>query len=171
MKFRLTVLMALVLCLLVGCANDPNAPTGYVTASGEAADYMFFVPDSWTVDMTTGATSAYYSAEDPSSISVMTWQLDPLNMTLEEWWAINLEDINMVFQNVTVETTENITLGQVHGVKYVYTAKLGEYNYKIMQAATVRGGYVYLVTYTSLSDTYDTHLEEVDAMLGFFTFR
>jgi len=171
MKLRWILLTAVMLCLLTGCAGDPDAPTGYVTASGEAADYMFFVPDDWTVDMTTGATGAYCSAEDPSSVSVMSWELDAPDTTVEEWWKDNLADIEMVFQNVAVEAEENITLDQVHGKKYVYSAQLGEYSYRILQAAAVRNGYVYLVTYTSLADTYDSHLEEVNAMLGFFTFR
>ena len=61
MKHILTLILALSVLFLTGCDRDANAPTGYKTASGEAADYYFFVPDDWTVDMATGATSAYCS--------------------------------------------------------------------------------------------------------------
>ena len=171
MKHILTLILALSVLFLTGCDRDANAPTGYKTASGEAADYYFFVPDDWTVDMATGATSAYCSAEDPSSVSVMAWELPNTDTTLDQWWEMNLEDITMVFQNVTVEEPENVTVGGVHGQKYVYTADLGDFSYKIMQTAAIKSGSVYLITYTSLADTFDSHLEEVGNMVAFFQFR
>ncbi len=174
MKHTLTATLATVLCasmlLLTGC-GDTEAPTGFQTASGEAADYAFFVPDDWTVDMTTGATSAYCSTEDPSSVSVMAWELPNTDTTLDEWWAMNLEDISRVFQNVEAAPPETLTLDGVHAQKYVYTADLGEFSYKIMQTAAIKGGSVYLVTYTSLVDAYDAHVGEVDQMIGFFRFK
>lgn len=163
--------LALAMTAMTGCDADKNAPTGYKTASGEAADYVFFVPDDWTVDLTTGATSAYCSTEDPSSISVMTWELPNTDTTLDEWWQMNLEDISMVFQNVEPAEPENLTIGGIHGQKYVYTADLGEFSYKILQAAAIKSGSVYLITYTSLADTYDAHAEEVNNMISFFLFR
>ena len=123
------------------------------------------------MDLTTGATSAYCSTEDPSSISVMTWELPNTDTTLDEWWQMNLEDISMVFQNVEPAEPENLTIGGVHGQKYVYTADLGEFSYKILQAAAIKSGSVYLITYTSLADTYDAHAEEVNNMISFFLFR
>ncbi len=173
MKRKMTALLAAMMMtglIFTGC-GDTEAPTGYQTASGEAADYAFFVPDDWTVDMQTGATSAYCSAEDPSSISVMSWELPNTDTTLDEWWTMNLEDISRVFQNVEVAEPETLTLGGAHAQKYVYTADLGEFSYKIMQTAAIKGGSVYLVTYTALTETYETHVEKVNQMLGFFLFR
>ena len=171
MKRFLTLALALAMLTITGCNADADAPTGYKTASGEAADYAFFVPDDWTVDLTTGATSAYCSTEDPSSISVMAWELPNTDTTLDEWWEMNLEDISMVFRNLDVAAPETLTLDGVHAQKYVYTADLGEFSYKIQQTAAIKGGSVYLVTYTSLADTYDAHLEEVNNMLSFFLFK
>ena len=171
MKRILTLLLTLSVLCLAGCDKDANAPTGYKTASGEAADYFFFVPDDWTVDMATGATSAYYSEEDPSSVSVMAWELPHSDTSIDEWWEMNLEDISMVFQNVEVAEPENVTMGGIHAKKYVYTATLGEFSYQILQAAAVKNGSVYLITYTSLADTYEAHAEEVNNMIAFFQFR
>lgn len=170
MKKILALLLAVSALALTGCNSDNEAPTGYKTASGEAADYTFFVPEDWTVDLSTGATSAFYSTDDPSSVSVMVWELPHTDTTLDEWWEMNLEDISLVFQNVAVEEPENVTMDGVYGKKYTYTADLGEFSYKIQQTAALHGGSVYLVTYTSLADTYDAHLEEVNNMLSFFTF-
>ena len=169
-KKSIALVLTLSVLTLAGCGADSEAPTGYKTASGEAADYTFFVPEEWNVDLTTGATGAYCSTEDPSSVSVMAWELPNTDTTLDEWWAMNLEDISLVFQNVAVGEPENVTLDGVHGQKYTYTADLGEFSYKIQQTAAIRGGSVYLVTYTSLADTFDSHLEEVGNMLSFFRF-
>lgn len=170
MKKSIALCLVAAALMLTGCNSDNEAPTGYKTASGEAADYTFFVPEEWTVDLSTGATSAYCSTEDPSSVSVMAWELPHTDTTLDEWWEMNLEDISLVFQNVAVEEPENVTMDGVYGKKYTYTADLGEFSYKIQQTAAIKGGSVYLVTYTSLTDTFDTHLEEVGNMLSFFTF-
>lgn len=171
MKRILTLILALSVLFLTGCDRDANAPAGYKTASGEAADYFFFVPDDWTVDMTTGATSAYYSVEDPSSVSVMAWELPHSDTTIDQWWEMNMEDVTRVFRNVEAAAPENVTMGGVHAQKYVYTADLGEYSYKILQAAAIKGGSVYLITYTALADSYEAHLEEVNNMIAFFQFR
>ncbi len=168
MKKSIALCLVAAALMLTGCSGDTEAPTGYKTASGEAADYTFFVPEEWTVDLSTGATSAYCSTEDPSSVSVMAWELPHTDTTLDEWWEMNLEDISLVFQNVVVEEPENVTMDGVYGKKYTYTADLGEFSYKIQQTAAIRSGSVYLVTYTSLADTFDTHLEEVGNMLSFF---
>ncbi len=168
MKKSIALGLVIMALALTGCSGDTEAPTGYKTASGEAADYTFFVPEEWTVDLSTGATSAYCSPEDPSSVSVMAWELPHTDTTLDEWWEMNLEDISLVFQNVVVEEPENVTMDGVYGKKYTYTADLGEFSYKIQQTAAIRSGSVYLVTYTSLADTFDTHLEEVGNMLSFF---
>ena len=77
----------------------------------------------------------------------------------------------MVFQNVEAAEPENLTMDGVHAQKYVYSADLGEFSYKIMQTASIRSGSVYLITYTSLADTYESHLEEVNNMISFFRFH
>lgn len=155
------------LLLLAGCDKDPNAPAGMKTASGEGADYTLFVPEDWTVDITTGATGAYCSNADTSGVLVTTWDLPHTDTTLDEWWETNLQEIQDVYRDVNVEGSENILIDGNHGVKYTWTGTLGAYTYRVMQAATTKNGSVYLFTYTSLPDLYESHMEEVDQMLEF----
>ena len=96
-KKTLCILAAVLLLSLSACNKDTTAPAGFVTASGEAARYSFYVPKEWTVDLSTGATSAYFSTEDPSSVSVMTWELPASDTTLDDWWSMNQEDIQMIY--------------------------------------------------------------------------
>lgn len=164
-KFLIIALSAVL--LLAGCNKDPDAPTGMKTASGEGADYTLFVPDDWTVDITTGATGAYYSNADTSGVLVTSWDLPNTDTTLDEWWETNLDEIQNVYTDVTVEDSENILIDGNHAVKYTWTGTLGDYTYRVLQAATIKNGNVYLFTYTSLPDLYESHMEDVDQMLEF----
>ena len=170
-NLRIIAASLLVALSLSACGQDPNAPAGFITASGEAAGYSFYVPKDWTVDLSTGATSAYFSTDDPSSVSVMSWELPASDTSLEDWWAINMEDIQMVFQNVEIISETDTTLDGVYAKTYVYAASLGEYTYTIQQTAAIKGYELYLITDTSLSDSFAAHEEEVTQMLQYFTFN
>ena len=142
-----------------------------VSATDEKADFCLYVPDEWQIDYSTAAAGAYCSASDPSSVSVMAWDLDYTDTTVDDWWAANVDEVNVVFDNFTLESEENITMSEVYGKKYTYTASLGNFNYKIMQAACIKGSSVYLFTYTSVPENYDLHTEEVAQMLQHFIIK
>lgn len=63
---------------LCSCKNpaDSFAPKGFMKISPENADYVLYVPDSWTADLSTGVTTAYVSAKDRSNISFMAFEAD-----------------------------------------------------------------------------------------------
>ena len=175
LKISLVIVLLLCAAALASCGantNDPYAPpTGMISATDEKADFCLFVPDEWQIDYSTAAAGAYYSASDPSSVSVMAWELDYTDTTLDDWWATNVDEITVVFDNFNLESEENITMSEVYGKKYTYTATLGNFNYKIMQAACLKGSTVYLFTYTSVPENYDRHTEEVAEMLQFFVIK
>lgn len=171
-KILLLGVIAVFATSLASCESDEFAPpAGMISASDEKADFYFYVPDEWTVDYSTAAAGAYYSANDPSSVSVMAWELEYSDTSLDEWWSVNQEDLNLVFQNVAIETEENMTINDLYAKKYVYTATLGEYDYKIMQAACIKDATVYLFTYTSVVDNFDSHLDDVAQMLEFLIIK
>lgn len=173
-KLLLILLLAGMTLSLASCnkSNDEYAaPSGFMTASAESADFYFYVPDDWTVDYTTAAAGAYFSASDPSSVSVMAWDLEYSDTTVDEWWELNQGEIESVFQNFNLESEENTTINNLYGKKYTYTADLGNFSYKIMQAACVKNSTVYLFTYTSLPENYDAHIEEVNQMLDFLIIK
>ena len=180
MKRILTSALALLLALLTipalaSCSKkgEYDPPTGWQAASDEKADFWFYVPDSWTVDYSTGAAGAYYSAADPSSVSVMAWELPNTDTTLDEWWAMNRDEVEKVFSNFSLESEENMTLTRdnLYAKKYVYTAELGGYGYRYMQVAALKGTSVYLFTYASVEENYEKHLGDVDDMLGFLIIK
>jgi len=174
LKTALVIVLLMFAATLTACGNgnDPYAaPAGMISATDEKADFCLYVPDEWQIDYSTAAAGAYYSASDPSSVSVMAWDLEYTDTTLDDWWATNVDEVNVVFDNFNLESEENITLSEVYGKKYTYTASLGSFNYKIMQAACIKGSSVYLFTYTSVPENYDLHTEEVSQMLQHFIIK
>lgn len=167
----LTLILVSLMLALVSCGGDSEAPAGMKTASGEAADYVLYVPDDWTVDLVTTATGAYYSTDDPSNISVTAWELDHTDSTVEDWWEVERADIDLVFENVEIVAETNTTIDGIAAKKYEYTASLGENNYKIMQVAAVKKSVVYVFTYTSVVDGYDLHLDDVNMMLDYMQIK
>ena len=109
--------------------------------------------------------------EGTSSVSVMAWELEYTDTTIDEWWELNQGEIQAVFQNFELETSENTTVNDLYAKKYIYTASLGEYNYKIMQVACVKNSTVYLFTYTSTDKLFDSHLDEVNKILEYFSLK
>lgn len=174
MKIALVIVLLMCAAALASCGNSNDQyapPTGMISATDEKADFCLFVPDEWQIDYTTAAAGAYYSASDPSSVSVLAWDLEYTDTTVEEWWETNVNEVGIVFDDINVESEENITMSDVYGKKYVYTASLGDFQYKIMQAACIKGSSVYLFTYTAIPENYDLHTEDVASMLEFFIIK
>lgn len=175
LKISLVIVLLMCAAALASCGNnagDPYAPpTGMVSATDEKADFCLFVPDEWVIDYSTAAAGAYYSASDPSSVSVLAWDLDYTDMTIDDWWETNMDEVSGVFGDINIETEENITMSDVYGKKYVYTATLGDFQYRILQAACIKSSTVYIFTYISVPENYDTHIEDVSEMLQFFVIK
>lgn len=171
-KLLVSVLCALAL-ILCACGEkaEVEIPDGYQLASDGAAEYYFFVPQGWTVDITSTATSAYVSSTDPSSVSVMTWSSSLSDMTLEDWWNSFIPDFEKIYSDFTVESEENMLLGGQAARSVVFTASLGDVDYKFRQISSVRDSVVYVMTYTSTAQAFDLHTEEVSEMAEHFEFK
>ena len=93
--------------------------------------------------------------------------------SLDDWWALNREEVEKVFSNFNLESEENLTLTKdnLYAKRFVYTADLGGYSYRYMQVAAVKGTSVYLFTYASVPENYEKHLDAVDEMLGFLIIK
>lgn len=56
-------------------------------------------------------------------------------------------------------------------MQYIYTGTLSDLTYKIMQLVAIKDNTLYIFTYTATVDKYDTHIEDVIAMLDYFCFK
>ena len=166
-KITAITLLTLILAVsFVSCRRGADVPDGMKLASNEKADFTLYVPESWTVDMAEAAVSAYCSKSDPSSVSVMAWELEHTDTSLDDWWELNISEIRNVFSNVEVINEEDTVVDGLFAKKYTYTASLGDYDYTIMQTACIKKTTVYLFTYESIPENFDAHLGEADDMLA-----
>ena len=175
MKTRLLLAALAALLVLSGCAAQSDVPTGMARASDEIVDYDLFVPDDWVIDQTGGAVSAYRSAQDPASVSVMVWNLPYADNTLDDWWKSYKDEFSLVFEEFTLLSEEDMILDSVAARKYVYTGKIAENTYRYTQVAAVRRGSVYLMTFTELAnqseETAAEHEKEFAEIQQFFRWR
>ena len=175
MKCR-SILAALLAAMMLGsCASQSDVPTGMARASDEIVDYDLFVPDEWVIDQTGGAVSAYRSAKDPTSVSVMVWNLPYADNTLDDWWKSYQDEFSLIFEEFTLLSEEDMILDSVAARKYVYTGKIADNTYRYTQVAAIRRGSVYLMTFTELAsqseETAAKHAAEFAEILEFFRWR
>lgn len=171
-KRFLAAVMAAAALTFASCAKgNADVPAGMVSAGGEMTDYELFVPDDWTVTPGSGVVSAYKSTQDPTSVSVMAFQVPYADTTVEDWWEMYKEDFTLVFTEFQEESSENVLLDGVHGQKYVYTGNLGKYSYRYTQVAAIRAGGVYLITITELAESETDHTEEIAKILENFRWK
>ena len=183
-RITLTLLAAVLALSLCACgeAADPDAPEGMKKADAAAVNYTLYVPDSWTVDMSTGVVSAYASQTDRANIAFTGFALEDRTTTLDSFWASYSEDFkstfgdSMFYYNEKGEETAEpfaakTTLGGIEANKYVYRAKVTGEVYKFMQVTCIAAGTVYIFTYTAVEGAYDSHLSEVNDILNNFRFN
>ena len=175
-KTAVLALLIVLMISLVSCGEESDIPDGMKEASGDAAVFDMFVPESWIVDLQTGAVSAHVSETDRSNVSVMAWKLKSSSDTVDDWWEIHSEELSTAFPDMSEVEIDTATLGGVAAKKYTYTVSLnGEegtednaggagssaVEYKYMQIAAVKSGSVFVLTYTAEPDNFDGNLDDV----------
>lgn len=178
MKKIIALLLATVLmtAALASCAKEETTvPAGMKEASSDSANCDFFVPKNWICDVSSGATTAYYSTSDASNVSVMSFSAERSDYTVENWWENFQTNFEEVYSDFEVISSENTILDGNAAMKFVYTGVLEGRTYQFMQVVSIQkvslsAPQIFIFTYTSLPDTYDSHLEDVQMMLDNFKF-
>ncbi len=174
-KIALLTAAVLIMTAFLSCsaANDDEIPYGMQLIDDEVVDYKLYVPEDWTPSISTGAVGAYYSSDDPTSVTVMMWN-DDLNATLDEWWEGYQEEFEAVYEDFTVISTDSATLGGVSAMRYEYTGTFAGTELHYIQYVCMRYSLsvsaVYILTFTSTEANYESHLEELSDIVDNFTF-
>lgn len=181
MKLRYTaillVLLTLISCVFASCdtsslnPNDGWVPYGYQLASNENVDYTLFVPNSWTVDISTGVLTA---STKGGNITMVASAIES-DVTLGSFWeeyAGQFETTFAEFAYVSKPEGENMILsnGKVSAKKYVYSATVSGTSYQFMQVTAIVNETLYLFTFTALADSYDSLVETVNEILSYVSF-
>lgn len=141
--------------------ENVNAPEGYVTVSSEFVDYTIFIPKDWTPLINTGATAAH--APQSPSITVIASAFSTEIENAEEYWTGYEADLISTFGSITYVSQENkfemCKLDGYDARKYAYTLSISGESYTYEQYMTIRGGYIYIITFCSPSDMINDSLK------------
>ncbi len=172
MKKIISLILAgvMLVCAFGGCAKEGDVPSGFKRASNEVCDFDFFVPETWTVSLSDGTVAAFCSPTDPSSISVMPAEMEYADSTVDDWWSTHKADFESVYDEFTLLSEEEATLGGIAGKSYTFTAKLGENAYYFEITAVVKHSRIYMMTFTSTEELYENHTDTLDAVKEHFCF-
>ena len=156
---------------------DADAPAGMQLASNDDVAYRFYVPENWILDTKLPTSAAYCSESDRSNVSVTVYMPEVDQMTAEEYWALCLADLNgespedAVIRNMELLSDTQGELGGRPAHTYVYRGEVAGKTYRFSQTIAAYRGMVYTLTYTAAEDVFDSHLDELEAMISAFVFR
>lgn len=170
----LTLAAVIAALTLVSCSSgeETDAPLGYKEISSDDVTYDLFVPEEWTADISTGVTSAYYSGQDPSKISLIAFELDGSITSINDYWAKYEPDLKAIFTDFAyVGEPDEGKLDGIPAVQYTYTGSMSGTLYKFMQVVAFKDATVYIFTYSAAADTFDSHITEVIDILANFKFH
>lgn len=172
MKKLLTTALCLIICInLASCGKSDDVPDGMQLASGDAANYYLYIPEDWTVDLQTGATTAHVSSSDRSNVGAYSWALEYTDDTVETWYERQLEDMSAAFEDYAEQSVTDTVMDGANAKEYVFTAKLGGEERIYRQTAAVKGGTVYVITYSTTPDLYEEHSDDAYRIVEEFRFK
>ncbi len=158
----------------------PAAADGMYEVSDPAVSrYRLYVPLSWEKDLSTGITTAKKGNEAAVSLSYEVPEVD----NIPDLWEARKATYAEIYENFTVVTEEceadpvekledvTVFLGEVPAVRYVYTFTVNGEAYKAAEIVTIKGVYIYTLTYTAKADCYATYWEDLTRIQERFVFR
>lgn len=152
--------------------NNPETVDGWQLASNLKYEYSFYVPKSWTVDKSGEVPVAYCPQTsawslDRSNVTVMSYVLSE-PMTAKDYWEKTKGEL--VYEYEVRSTDDTVTLGGLSAYAVEYEIGLTGMKYLVKQVFCATSNMVYVFTYTSTNDYYDSHMNTVNEMLRMFAF-
>ncbi len=154
-------------------SDKVEAPEGMKLASTDKRPYRFFVPDAWLIDTRSSLSAAHFSDEDKSNVSVQGHMSTGASPDLEAFFeSYELKYKNLYGDNYKLlSKVDDAKMGEYKAIQFVFTVKSGSSEYKLMQTVCAKGEMYYIFTYTSTPELFDSHMSDVERMLGAFTLR
>lgn len=162
--------------------SDVKTPDGMKLISTDHVAFRFFVPTAWENDMENQAFLAWTTETDGSrsNVSMLTYMPAYDGYSVDDYWTDmcdepyrnTLPSFALLSMDDEGEPGgEAGKLGDRDAKLYTYTYELGGNHYKTRQAVCVYATSIYVLTYTTLEQHFDSHLAEVDAMQAAVVFR
>lgn len=187
MKFLRCICVVFAAMLLCGCAAEDNwVPKGMQIVQNENTkdEYTLYVPDDWTVDLSTGVTSAYAADRSNVIMTVTRLSTDDRYMKVSEYWSKYAQDCRNTFSDFRYLNVEEgkeqpadadagvaVTLGGSAAQKYTYAFTVTGTEYQCISVICIRGGDAYMLHYTAMTANFEKHTEEVEKIITNFAFN
>lgn len=167
------VLLIAVILSAAGC-SDSEIPNGYIEISSSSTPYRIYVPKSWYNNSSGGQISAYYSAQDKSNIGMtaMIQDYDRGLVTVDDYVAAADGSLSALLPAYSRDGDfTDALLGGLEAKSFEYRATVDGTDYRFRQVVALKGYDFYIFTYTAEADRFESHLEEVDAILSYISFK
>ena len=179
MKKILALCLCTLLCLgFVACTgqNDINVPMGMMLASDpELPNYVLMVPNDWTVESTTGTTTAYYrdnlSNHVLATFSATFNSPESADVTANSYFDSFVEEHTQALGEIEDIVSSECLLDGKSAMKYTYSTTFGETEYKFWQVICIYDGIIYTLTYSATADCFDNYAEDMSLILTNFYFK
>ena len=153
-------------------AGDEDAPEGMKSAAGDDVAYRFYVPENWTIHYDQSIYSAV--AEDKTSVSVVPYMPATDSMKVSEYFEMSRVMMEKMAENDgyrLISDIEKVDLGGREATVYEFVFRVGGVDYHYRQYIAAYKSMIYCMTYTATEETFDLHLNELEAMVSAFQFR
>lgn len=177
------LLLALTLTLVAcggGEVSTNEIPEGFLLAENEGADYLFYYPESWTLDRhDAGMTSAFVSETDYSNVSVTAFtaslEYPDLVSYAENYYFKQFQDN---FNDLTVEKNQDgslkrsvMKIDDCDAIAVNYSATFSGESYSFRVWLISYNGYIYSVLYTAKAAAFEQNLEPATKIAEYIRFR
>ena len=172
MKFKKIIILALVVCTVISlaaCSSKSEAPDGMKNVAREENPFNLYVPQSWMTN-SGDVVGAYYSIYDKSNITIMPYGGD-FASTDEYWEDFKTRCAAEFAEFEVIKEKENKVVAQRNAHQFVYKLKVDGTAYQCQQTVLSYGNLLYVITYTATADVYESHLADIENMLGVFEFK
>ena len=150
--------------------TDKHTPEGMEIASADHIEYRFYVPKTWVCNAESGASEAYYPESGKSNVLLTSYVPETFTSIPDYFVQCEAEYIATLPEYERMSESER-TVDGLSAYTYTYQTVVDGIEFRIMQTLFYYSESVYSLTYTALSDNFDLHLEDVEAMLDAFSFR
>ncbi len=148
---------------------DENTPDGFYLASHTKYEYRLYVPDTWTVDTKSMIPSATFSDVDVSNISLSTFTVNSGVPDGKSYWEQFKKNYGYELTEVTFN--ESAKLGKYDALEVEYITDISGLVFHVKQVYLSTPSLIYIFTYTSDTEHYDQHMEDVNTMISMFEFK
>ena len=149
---------------------DKNTPEGMEIASADHIEYRLYVPKAWVCNAESGVSEAYYPESGKSNVTVTSYS-PSVSISVQDYFLQCENQYKAALLSYERIAESQRTVAERTAYSYTYRTVVEGTEFTVMQTLFAYNGSIYSFTYTALTENFDLHMTDVEAMLNAFTFR